>query len=158
MTAKIIITGEQGFRDRAGQHLFTSDPWAVTKDRIQDFCRSVDNEEWFHWDEQAVRASPLGSIIAPGFMAPALAPKAYWDHVSLRDLDGLFLGADRIRLLQPVRVGDHLVQEWRIDRVEDRDKGIAVYYDVTWRVEGRDGPAGVATYVVRYWNNPGQNW
>ncbi len=158
MAEKIIIEGEAGFRALAGQHLFTTVPWEVSKRRIQDFCRSVDNEEWFHWDEEACRESEVGGIIMPGFMAPSLAPKAYWDNVSLQDLDGRFLGVDRMRLLQPVKAGEALVQDWRIDRVEERDPGIAVYYQVEWRVEGRDGPAGVATYVVRYWDAPGNKW
>ena len=102
MTEKIIIEGEAGFRALAGKHLFTTAPWEVSKQRIQDFCRSVDNQEWFHWDEEAVQKAGMPAIIAPGFLAPSLAPKAYWDHVSLRDVDGRFTGADRIRLLQPI--------------------------------------------------------
>ena len=121
MGEKIIIEGEDGFRALEGETLFTSEPWLVSKERIQDFCRSVDNQEWFHWDEDAVSEAGMDSIIAPGFLASSLAPQAYWSHVSLRDVDGRFVGADRIRLLQPIMAGDRVVQEWRVNRVEDRE-------------------------------------
>jgi acyl dehydratase len=151
LSAKIIIDGVQGFRALEGKHLFTSEPFLISKERIQEFCRSVDNDEWIHWDEDRCRNSQLGAIIMPAFMGPALASKVYFDHVEFNNLNGLFQGTDRIRLLKPIKAGDELVQHWRIERVEDRDQGIAVFYDVIWQVAGHDQPAGVATYIVRYW-------
>lgn len=151
MAEKIIIDGADGFRAREGQHLFTSEPYLISKERIQEFCRSVGNEEWIHWDEERCRDSHVGGIIMPAFMGPALASKVYFDNVEFINLDGLFQGTDKVRLLRPVKAGDELIQHWRIERVEDRDKGIAVYYDVQWQVAGQDQAAGVAVYIVRYW-------
>ena len=151
LTNKIIIDGADGFRERAGKHLFSSAPYVITKERIQEFCRSVGNDEWIHWDEERCRNSPLGALIMPAFMGPALSSKMYFDNVEFINLDGLFMGVDRIRLLQPVKAGDELIQIWHIDKVEDRDKGIAVFYDVEWQIVGQEGPAGVARYIIRYW-------
>jgi acyl dehydratase len=151
MTEKIIMDGLDGFRDRAGQHLFTSEPFEVSKERIQEFCRSVDNDEWIHWDEERCANSPLGGIIMPAFMGPALMSKAYFDHVEFVNVEGLFQGTNKLRLLQPVLAGESLYQEWRIDRVEQRSRGIAVFYDVQWFKTDDDKPAIIAEYVLRYW-------
>jgi acyl dehydratase len=151
LATKIIIDGVEGFRALEGKHLFTSEPYLISKQRIQEFCRSVGNDEWIHWDEERCQDSHVGAIIMPAFMGPALASKVYFDNVEFINLDGLFQGTDRVRLLRPVKAGDKLVQHWRIERVEGRDKGIAVFYDVSWQVAGHDQPAGVATYIVRYW-------
>ena len=151
MSKKIVIDGLDGFRQREGQHLFSSEPFEISKQRIQEFCRSIANDEWIHWDEERLAASPLGNIIMPAFMAPALMSWAYFSAVEFINVDGLFQGTDKIRLLQPVKAGQSLVQHWRIERVEERSKGIAVYYDVSWSVPGNEGIAGAGTFIVRYW-------
>jgi len=86
-------------------------------------------------------------------MAPALMSWAYFSKVELFNIDGLFQGTEKIRLLKPVKAGDQLIQHWRIDRVEERGKGIAIYYDVSWETPGSNSPAGVATFIVRYWDS-----
>ena len=151
MSEKIIIDDLDGLRQRDGQHLFSSEPFEISKERIQGFCNSIGNDEWIHWDEERLAKSPLGTIIMPAFMAPALMSWAYFSKVEFSNIDGLFQGTDKIRLLKPVKAGEKLVQHWRIDRVEERNKGIAVYYDVSWEVPGHDGLAGVGTFIVRYW-------
>ena len=151
MNEKIIIDGLDGFREREGQHLFSSEEFELSKQRIQEFCRSIGNDEWIHWDEERLAESPLGSIIMPAFMGPALMSWAYFSEVEFINVDGLFQGTDKIRLLKPVKAGDKLGQHWRIERVEERSKGIAVYYDVNWEVPGSEGPAGVGIFIVRYW-------
>jgi acyl dehydratase len=151
LSQKRIIDGLDGFRELAGKPLFTSEPFQVTKERIQEFCRSVGNDEWIHWDEDRCRQSHLGGIIMPAFMGPALMSKAYFDHVEFRNVDGLFQGVNRLRLLKPVRAGESVYQVWAVGEVHERDKGIAVIYHVEWFIEGQEEPAIVAEYVLRYW-------
>ena len=154
---KITIDGIPGLRSLEGKRLFVSPPIEVTKERIQEFCRSVENDEWIHWDEERAKASPLGGLIAPAMFVPALFPKVFWDHVEIENIpDILFLGTDRIRLLKPVVAGSALTVSAELARVEDRGQGVAAYYGASFDTVGdTSGPAAVATFIVRYWHGEG---
>lgn len=151
MTDKIVIRHLDDFRQLSGKPLFTSKPIQVTRARIEEFCRSVDNDEWIHWDEHRCLEAGLGGIIMPAFMGPALMSRAYFDHVEFAGVDGLFSGVNRLRLLQPVRAGESVYQQWSVGDVSERKRGIAVIYHVSWFVEGQENPVIVAEYVLRYW-------
>ncbi|MDH3689052.1 MAG: MaoC/PaaZ C-terminal domain-containing protein [Gammaproteobacteria bacterium] len=151
MADKIVIDGLDGFRKLEGQTLGTSEPVEITQKRIEDFCTAVDNDEWIHWDIERCKNSQFGTTIAPGFLSPSLFPKLFFDMVDIRNVGTmLFSGSDRVRLLSPMKCGSKMMQNVKIDHVEERDNGIAVYYDVTWNVVGQDKPVGVAMFIIRY--------
>jgi len=150
-TSKQVIRGLDGFRALAGQTLGTSAPIEISQKRIEDFCTAVDNDEWTHWDVERCRDTPWGTTIAPSFLAPSLFARLFFDMVEIVDVGTmLFQGSDRMRLLSPMKSGSRLTQTVRIDRVEERDRGIAVFYDVTWNVVGEEKPVGVAMFLIRY--------
>ena len=68
MPEKLIITGLEDFQLRTGQELFTSAPLVASKEMIQQFCRTVNQLDWFHFDEARCAASPFGAIVAPGML------------------------------------------------------------------------------------------
>jgi acyl dehydratase len=150
MPDKTIINDIKWFRDNEGEVIATSPAIEITKEKIQSFCRAIDNEEWVHWDEKRCEEA-FGGIIAPLFMAPALFPTMFFESFDYGDIDALFSGTDRFRLISPILAGDLLSATTKIDRVEDKDKGIAVYYDVTFNVQRQDKPVAVGTFVLRYW-------
>lgn len=148
---KLVIDGLEGFRRLAGQEIGTSQPLEITQERIEQFCRATDNYEWTHWDVERCKASPWGNTIAPSFLAPGLFASQLFQMVEIVNVNTmLFQGSDRIRLISPLVCGSRLTQTIRIDRVEERDKGIAVYYDVTWNVQGKEKPIAVAMFIIRY--------
>ena len=151
MPEKTIIDDLAWFREREGQTIAVSQTIEITKDMIQDFCRSIGNEEWVHWDEARCQEA-FGGIIAPLFLAPALFPTLFFQSFDYGDdLGALFSGTDRFRLLSPIKAGDRLSATTRIDHVETRDKGIAVLYDVSFSVAGQSKPVAIGTFVMRYW-------
>ena len=90
-------------------------------------------------------------IIMPAFMGPALMSKAYFEHVELRDVEGLFAGVNRLRLIRPVTAGASVYQRWSVVDVSPRARGIAVVYHVEWYVTDHAEPVIVAEYLLRYW-------
>ena len=131
--------------------LFISPPREASKEQIQQFCWSVNQMDWFHFDEERCAASPFGTIVAPGMFTLALIHSVYFDNVELRALRALFLGSDRFRILRPVRAGDALSLEFTIDRVEAREQGFAVHYDFRWLVDAEEQPVTLGNFIVRYW-------
>lgn len=151
MSDKLILTGIDDFRAREGELLFISSPVRASKDRIQEFCHSVNQMDWFHWDEERAAASDFGAIVAPGMFTLSLIHSTYFDNVELHGLKALFLGSDRFRILKPVAAGCELTLTFTIARVEQREQGFAVHYDYEWHVVGEEPPVTLGNFIVRYW-------
>ena len=151
MSEKLVITGLEDFQARAGQELFTSAPLIASKEMIQQFCRSVNQLDWFHFDEERCAASPLGAIVAPGMFTLSLIHSVYFENVELRGLRALFLGSDRFRILRPVKAGDQLSLHFMVVRVDEREEGFAVHYDFSWHSNAEDQPVTLGNFIVRYW-------
>ncbi len=151
MGHKRVISSLEDFRAREGELLFSSAPLIASKDRIQEFCRSVNQLDWFHFDEERAAASPFGTIVAPGMFTLALIHSVYFEYVELRNLRALFLGSDRFRILRPVKAGDQLTLRFTVNRIEERDQGFAVHYDFTWHANDEEQPVTLGNFIVRYW-------
>lgn len=154
MSAKIVISSLADFQAAQGGQLFASPPVIVSKDMIQQFCLSVNQLDWFHFDENRCAESPFGAIVAPGMFTLALIHSVYFDNVELRGLRALFLGSDRFRILRPVKAGDALSLHFTVAKTEVRDAGFAVHYDFRWLNEADGDPVTLGNFIVRYW--PGQ--
>lgn len=151
MAEKIILRSLGDFQAREGQLLFRSPPLTASKEMIQQFCRSVNQMDWFHFDEERAAASPFGTIVAPGMFTLSLIHSVYFDNVELQGLRALFLGSDRFRILHPVKAGDQLSLVFTVQRVEVRDQGFAVHYDFSWHANGEEQPVTLGNFIVRYW-------
>ena len=150
MPEKTIINDIQWFMKREGEVIATSEPFEVDRDKIQAFCRAIDNEEWVHWDEDRCNER-FGGVISPLFMLPALFPTLFFQSFEYGSINALFYGTDRFRLLAPIVAGARVTATTRIAEVTKRDKAITVHYDVTFNVVGRDEPVAVGTFLLRYW-------
>ena len=151
MANKLIIRSLEDFQGHEGELLFTSPPLTATKEMIQQFCRSVNQLDWFHFDEDRCAASPFQKIVAPGMFTLSLIHSVYFENVELQGLRALFLGSDRFRILRPVKAGDQLQLAFTVKRVEVRDEGFAVHYDFNWYVSDEEQPVTLGNFIVRYW-------
>jgi acyl dehydratase len=151
MTDKLIISSLEDFQSREGQLLFTSPALVASRDMIQGFCRSVNQLDWFHFDEERAATSSFGAIVAPGMFTLSLIHSVYFDNVELKGLRALFLGSDRFRVLRPVKAGDQLSLRFTVGRVEVREEGFAVHYDFSWHANDEEQPVTLGNFIVRYW-------
>ena len=151
MATKVLINCLDDFSLLTGQELFTSEPILVTKEKIQQFCASVNQMDWFHWDEKASKESSFGNIVAPGMYTMSLLHSVYFDNVEINNITALFLGSDRFRILKPVTAGSKLTLKFIIERIEKRELGIAIHYDFTWTIVGENQTVTLGNFIVRYW-------
>ena len=149
MPEKTIINDIQWFMEREGEVIATSEPFEIGRDRIQSFCTAIDNREWVHWDEDRCNER-FGGVISPLFMLPALFPTLFFQSFEYGNINALFYGADRFRLLAPIVAGAMVTATTRIAEVVKKDKAITVRYDVTFNTAGREEPVAVATFLLRY--------
>ena len=152
MSKKIVIRDYDDFRRLVGREIVRSAPIDITAERIQQFCLGTLNDEWIHWDQDRCRASPLGDIIAPGLYLPALFPHMFWQAMEIHIPRIIVKGIDRIRILQPVRVGSRIVGIAHVDSVVDKEPGIEVRYGIEFQFADSGDTAAVATFINRYWD------
>jgi len=148
---KLVIDGLDGFRALVGQTVGPSDPVEVTRERIENFCRAVDNDEWTHWDMERARASRFGTLIAPAMFTASYFPRLSFDMIEIRNIETFLIqGAEGIRLFAPLKCGDKFTMSFTFERVEERANGIAVFYDASYTLLGADKPLALATFIIRY--------
>jgi len=149
---KTVIKGLDDFQAYIGLPLFTSYPIEITLEKIQQYCLSVNNQEWVHWDEQASKESGLEGIITLGLFLPSLYPQVFWDHVELQNVPRIIVkGIDKIRIYRPIYVGTTLAITSTISAVEPRKKGVEVVYQVSFDEIESDQHLAEATFLLRYW-------
>ena len=147
--SKRVIDGLDGFRALVGETIGTSGLVEVTQQRIEQFCESVDNDEWIHWDVERCKASPFGNTIAPSMFTLAYFSKLFFEMVEIENVPNmLFLGSDRVRLLAPLVCGEKF--NITVKRVEEKKNGINAFYESTWNVEGKDNPIAIGIFIIRY--------
>ncbi len=150
-TEKQIIKGLDGFRTLVGTTIGPSQPLEVTQERIEKFCAAVDNDEWIHFDVERCKEAGFGTTIAPGMLTQAYFSKLWFDLVDIHDVPRmLFLGSDKIRLLTPIKCGQSFTMSATVQRVEEKENGVAVYLDVVWNIVGNTKPACIGTFIIRY--------
>ena len=142
------------FQARIGKVLFESAPRTLTKSQIQDYCRSLNQLDWFHFDEARSKAEGYGDIIAPGSLTFALVHTTFFEHVELVDLKALFVGSNRFRVLRPVSADEAISLAMSIATVEDRSEGFRVQYDFRWHNKNHEDTISEGTFLVRYWPLP----
>ena len=59
MPEKTIVDGPEGFFKLAGKHLFTSEPFEITRAGIEEFCRATGNEEWQTLGRRSVQSGGI---------------------------------------------------------------------------------------------------
>lgn len=142
------------FQARIGKVLFESAPRTLTKSQIQDYCRSLNQLDWFHFDEARSKAEGYDGIIAPGSLTFALVHTTFFEHVELVDLKALFVGSDRFRVHRPISADEAISLAMSIATVEDRSEGFRVQYDFRWHSKNQEDTISEGTFLVRYWPLP----
>jgi len=148
---KTILQTQRDFESRVGEALFESQPVIIDSDRIQAYCKSLDQLDWFHFDEDQCHEAGLTNIIAPGSLTFALVHSTFFQHIELLDLKALFVGSDRFRVVRPVTANDLVTLRMAIATVESRQEGFRVAYKFEWQGANEADPISNGIFLVRYW-------
>ncbi len=131
-----------------GQELGVSSWFLIDQDRVNQFADCTGDHQWIHVDrERAARESPLGGTIVHGFLTLSLLPMLSGEvgMVPAGVAHVLNYGADKVRFLNPVRVGSRI--RLRMELVEASEKRPGQHLIKTRNtieIEGEDKPAMVA--------------
>jgi acyl dehydratase len=149
-----VIEGIQELRTLQGQEVGASDWLEITQSRVNDFADATEDHQWIHIDvERAKTDSPFGSTIAHGFLTLSLLPHFASQAFTVRgDFKmGINYGLNRLRFVSPVTVGSRVRGRFTLQSVEDVVNGAQITWTVTVEAEGKQKPALVAEWLVRYY-------
>jgi acyl dehydratase len=152
-----VITSVDELRQYVGKELRVSDWHTVTQDEIDKFADATGDHQWIHVDPERARGGPYGATIAHGFWTLSSAPfilrgGSGGDGVQVRlpSRMGLNYGLNRVRFINPVRVGKRIrVRSKLISLEEVMPNVIQQVLEITVEIEGEVKPAMVAESVSR---------
>lgn len=140
----------QDLQGEVGNEVGVSDWSAVEQERIDLFAQATGDHQWIHVDPERAAGGPFGATIAHGFLTLSLLPLMAQTAFTIDDVRmGVNYGLNRVRFMNPVRVGSRVRGHFKLLAYEPLDGGAQLTVEVTMEIEGADKPACVAQSVSR---------
>jgi acyl dehydratase len=149
----LTMTSVDDLRALAGQVLGTTDWHEVTQERIQAFADATQDWERIHVDPVRAAETPWGVTIAHGLYTLSLGPKFQYELFEMHGHSlALNYGYDKVRWVNPVRVGSRLRMTAELLAVEPVEGGSKFRMKQTFEIEGEEKPACVAESLFAYFD------
>jgi acyl dehydratase len=130
-----------------GQERGPSSWFDITQDRVNLFADATNDHQFIHVDEAQAAQTPFGGTIAHGFLTLSLIPFLTAEMAPAVEglVMGINYGTDKVRFLQPVRVGSRVRARQKYLEVTEKNPGQwLIKSRVTVEIEGQAKPALVA--------------
>lgn len=133
-----------------GQTLGTSEWMEIDQDRVNMFADATGDHQWIHVNKEMAEQSPFGSTIAHGFLTLSLLPMLMNETYTINKVAmGINYGCNKVRFINPVKVGSRVRGTSEVVSVEEAGGGIQLVVKATIEIEGEEKPACVAETVTR---------
>ncbi|MCP3997413.1 MAG: MaoC family dehydratase [bacterium] len=134
-----------------GTEIGVTEWFEIDQDRVNAFADATLDHQFIHVDPQAAAATPFGGTIAHGFLALSLLPHLLQD-ISPEIAGVMFAlnyGTDKVRFLQPVKVGSRIRVRNALSAADEKSPGRwLLKQTVTMEIEGEQKPAMVAELLA----------
>ena|SRR5688572_20765747 len=135
----------------------TGEWFQVTQDQIDQFAEVTHDHQFIHVDPERAKATPFGTTIAHGFLTLSMlthlsagASSSPPDPARFEGvLMGINYGFNKVRFVNPVKVGARIRARGVTTNVELKGSSIDVTRSFTVEIEGEEKPALVAEWVTR---------
>ncbi|MDT8321248.1 MAG: MaoC family dehydratase [Xanthomonadales bacterium] len=135
----------------AGRSLEPSSWLEITQERVNLFADATSDHQFIHTDPERAARTPFGGTIAHGFLTLALLP-----HLMAEKMPrptsvtmGINYGSDKVRFIQPVRVGKRIRACQDILEVTQKSRAQwLLKVRVTVEIENVEKPALIAEYLI----------
>lgn len=135
-----------------GTQLGPTEWLAIDQARVDGFAEVTEDRQWIHVDVERAKAGPFGGTIAHGYLTMSLVNHFLPQLIEVRGFThAVNVGADRLRFLNPVRVGARIRGRGEIVAVEEVKGAVQSVVRVTVEIEGEDKPACVVDTISRYY-------
>jgi len=132
-----------------GESLGHTDWLEITQERVDRFAEATGDYQWIHVDVERAQEGPFGGTIAHGYLTLSLLPMFAGQLFALETPGAkLNYGSNKVRFMNPVRVGRRIRCTARIAAVEQLRSGRQLTIAYTVEIEGEDKPAMVAEILT----------
>jgi acyl dehydratase len=137
----------------AGRETEPSSWFEITQDRVNRFADATNDHQFIHVDTEKAARTPFGGTIAHGFLTLSLIP--FLTQEKAPAFEGLVMainyGTDKVRFLQPVRVGSRVRAHQKFLDVTEKQPGQWLIKTlVTIEIENVEKPALVAETLAMF--------
>jgi acyl dehydratase len=141
------------FTSSAGRELEPSDWLLIDQERVNQFAAATNDHQFIHVDPAKAAQTPFGGTIAHGFLTLSLL--SYLNAQNLIVPEGVVMGinygSNKVRYLQPVKVGERIRSRQKILGVSEKNEGQwMVSSSVQVEIENREKPAMIAEILSLY--------
>lgn len=145
------IASLEAIRAKVGEEVGVSSWLTIEQDRISVFADATEDRQFIHVDPDAAAKTLFGGTIAHGFLTLSLLSRMGAEAMLLPE--GMTMavnyGLDRVRFLEPVRVGSRVRGWFTLDSLDEKAPGqILLRHTVTVEIEGREKPALSAVWLA----------
>lgn len=151
MTVAQVFARPADLIGKEGTKLGPTEWLAIEQDRVDGFADVTGDHQWIHVDVERAKEGPFGGTIAHGYLTMSLVNYFLPQLIEVRGFaHAVNVGADRLRFLNPVKVGSRIRGMGEIVSVEEVKGAIQSVVRVTIEIEGQDKPACVLDTISRY--------
>lgn len=123
----------------------------VDQERIQAFADATGDHQWIHLDAERAATGSFGATIAHGYLTLSLIPFLTGGLLAVDNAAMVVnYGLDRVRFLQPVKVGSKVRARIEVISAEESRQGWRVGSRTTIEIEGAEHPALVADTIALF--------
>lgn len=139
--------------ERVGEETGVSDWLEIDQDRINTFADATMDHQFIHVDPGAAAQTPFGSTIAHGFLTLSLTTPMMMEAMVAPDrmVMAINYGTDKLRFIEPVKVGSRIRARTRLLDVAAKGPGRwLLKNEVTVEIEGVERPALVVEALTLF--------
>ncbi|MBK8132685.1 MAG: MaoC family dehydratase [Gammaproteobacteria bacterium] len=134
-----------------GQDAGTSEWFTIDQQRVNDFADVTLDHQFIHVDPVKAAQGPFGTTIAHGFLTLSMLAYFLQNGVGVdvpNRTMGVNYGFDKVRFLQPVKVGSRIRAKAAVLEAAEKNPGQFLFkLDITVEIEGQDKPAIKAEWL-----------
>jgi acyl dehydratase len=149
----VQIIPAENLAARVGEETGVSEWIEIDQERISAFADATMDHQFIHVDPDAAAQTPFGSTIAHGFLTLSLTTPMLMESMIAPDRMVMVVnyGTDKVRFVEPVKVGSRIRGRTRLVDVVEKGPGrYLVKNEITVEIEGADKPALVAEALTLF--------
>lgn len=126
---------------------------AIDQERIDLFADATGDHQFIHVDPERAAQTPFGTTIAHGFLTLSLLSTLLAETALMPEgtVMGINYGLNKVRFLQPVKVGSEVRARSRLLGVTEKGRRrLLLTAEVTIEIRGQEKPALIAEVLSLY--------
>jgi acyl dehydratase len=147
------VVAKEKLADYIGKELDAGDWFTITQDQVNTFADATLDHQFIHIDEEKAKETPFGGTIAHGFLTLSMLVHLTENCSIVPEniVMGVNYGFDKVRFINPVRVGSEVRAKVTIADVTHKDGGqILIKQAISVEIKGQDKPALIGEWLLMY--------